>query len=210
MKKTETLCWTCKFCTGATKPHPRVTKNNGLFQCPWASRLEPVEGWTAAQKTLKVSPEETTTTYFVEGCPYYIADLEAQIEALTPKEIANKLEISSTFVSQHLKISKQVLYTYTKLYNNMLSDFKKKNPEAKQLPIKARYNLKKEIINDILQVAIEELQFEQEDNDSSDEEKYNTSIKQQIPDCQEMLRSIEYHYKQKVKKLNAAASQNNN
>lgn len=57
-KKKETLCWECGRATGGKG-------------CPWADRLEPVEGWTVTQ-------EKTTAywnsdfSYIVHKCPLFI------------------------------------------------------------------------------------------------------------------------------------------
>ena len=112
----ETICWTCKFCTGATLPNPNYKNNNNenkFFICPWVTQYKPVLGWSATETKLKVAPKQTIDSYLVHECPYYVADLEAKIAAMTTKQIAARLEVSSAFVEKHLKLSRQILYIYT-------------------------------------------------------------------------------------------------
>lgn len=188
----ETLCWTCEFCTGVTRPNPNPNDTNKFFVCPWASRCQPVPGWKAKKTELKVVPNHTTTSYLVESCPYYVADLEAKIAAMDYEQIARRLETSISFVRRHLKLSRQVLYIYTNKYNKMAKIHFHKTGE-KYLPAKDRYDLKKDIIKDILLLAQEEIA--ELTGDSSDDIKYNRALKQIIPDCQEMLKQVDRWYK---------------
>ena len=53
----EQLCWSCsKACGGS--------------DCPWADKLQPVEGWKATRKTMwgKKAPIET---FHIVECPLY-------------------------------------------------------------------------------------------------------------------------------------------
>ena len=219
-KLPETLCWTCKFCTGCTRPNPRAagataaatTGNNNkkepqFFTCPWAHDHHPVPGWTAIRTGLKVTPTQLTTSYIVEKCPYYEPDLEAKIMAMDASEIALRLEISTGFVKEHLKLSRQVLYVYTKRYNKLARQHAARTGEDKP-PLADRYKLKREIINDMLEATKDELDDilnASEDGtiaitDSSDDRRYNRELEQTERDCVELLRTLGWHYKSKKKK----------
>lgn len=53
----EQLCWSCaKACGGS--------------DCPWANKLQPVEGWTAKKKTTKDCGQEVVS-YRITECPLY-------------------------------------------------------------------------------------------------------------------------------------------
>lgn len=202
----ETICWTCKFCTGVTLPNPNHKDNNDknkFFICPWVTQYQPVPGWTATATKLKVDPKQTVDSYCVHECPYYVADLEAKIAAMTPKEIAIRLEISSAFVEKHLKLSRQILYIYTNQYNKkMKARFVK--AKEKKLSAKERYEMKKMIILETLINAQEELEDAAErQGDSSDDVRYNITLRQIIPSCQGMLRQLKRNYKARK---NAAAA----
>lgn len=60
------LCWSCRF---ASRP-----REDGWL-CPWAARLEPVQGWTASTevKTRYVSGniKESTLAYSISECPHF-------------------------------------------------------------------------------------------------------------------------------------------
>lgn len=202
----ETICWTCKFCTGATLPNPNYKSNNNenkFFICPWVTRHKPVSGWSVTETKLKVTPKQTVDSYCVHECPYYIADLEAKITAMTPKEIAIRLEISSAFVEKHLKLSRQILYIYINQYNKEIKTRLAKT-EGGNLSVKEKYEMKKRIILETLISAQEELEDSVgEANDSSDDVRYNITLKQIIPSCQGMLRQLKRNYKARK---NAAAA----
>lgn len=210
-KTPDTLCWTCKFCTGATLPNPRAEGYNAAnttgeqpkeppyFTCPWAHNHKPVAGWTATKTDLKISPKLTTTSYIVEKCPYYKADLEAQINALTADQISKRLEVSVTFVKEHRKISKQLLYTYTKEYNHLVKQHYASTGE-KVLPAKVRYKLKMSIAEDMLLYAKEILKEYEEMIDSSEEEQEHAiQTKQEIKGCMAFIKNITFHYKRQIR-----------
>lgn len=204
----ETLCWTCKYCTGATLPHPKSTSPNGLYRCPWVTEQQPVPGWTATPQKLKIKPDETIDSYCIHECPYYLPDLEAQINALPIQEIARRLEISTTFVADHKKICKQILYTYTKEYERCVKEIKQyilntgnKTPEGANKKGKPnaqkRYELKTNIVKELLDFAQESLaDMETIEDSSKDERDYKIQLSQNVKDCAELLRNINYHYKQ--------------
>lgn len=202
----ETICWTCKFCTGTTLPNPNYKNNNNenkFFLCPWVTQYKPVPGWSAAETKLKVAPKQTIDSYLVHECPYYIADLKAKIAAMTTKQIAARLEVSSVFVEKHLKLSRQILYIYTNQYNKKAKIFFAETGR-KGLPAKTRYEMKRDIVIDMLISAEEELEDAAEEmNDSSDDIRYNITLKQIIPSCQGMLRQLKRNYK--IRKDAAAA-----
>lgn len=201
----ETICWTCKFCTGATLQNPNPKDNNKFFTCPWATQYQPVPGWSATQTKLKVAPTQTVDSYCVHECPYYAPDLEAKIAAMTTKQIAAKLEISSAFVEKHLKLSRRVLYIYTNQYNKKAKAFFAETGK-KGLPAKTRYEMKRDIVIDMWVNAKDELEdAAQEANDSSDDIRYNTALKQIIPGCQGMLRQFKRNYKIRKKAAIARA-----
>ena len=53
----EQLCWSCsKACGGS--------------DCPWANKLQPVEGWTAIQRIIKDCGHKTTH-YRITKCPLF-------------------------------------------------------------------------------------------------------------------------------------------
>lgn len=248
----ETLCWTCKYCTGATLPttnhNSQTTKTttnhqsaasgvtitpNGatLFQCPWATRGEPVEGWTAQPTKLKIKPTEVIDSYEVKSCPFYAPDLEAQIDAMAPEEIAKILCIPLSFVKKaHSKICKQVLYTYIQRYNKA-----KKLSKTGTLTRKEAYLLRTQIVKELLMYAQEDVdlienetnspieeqngtasdtktsidiyelyELSRSENSSSDDERYLTQAKQTIEDCKEMLHRMEFTYKKQSNQLAAA------
>ena len=202
----ETICWTCKFCTRVTLPNPNYKNNNNenkFFICPWVTQYKPVPGWSATETKLKVAPKQTIDSYLVHECPYYVADLEAKIAAMTPKEIAAKLEVSSAFVEKHLKLSRQILYIYTNQYNKKAKTFFAETGK-KGLSAKTRYEMKRDIVIDMLISAQEELEDSVgEANDSSDDVRYNITLKQIVPSCQGMLRQLKRNYKARK---NAAAA----
>lgn len=170
----ETLCWTCKYCTGATlhttNHNSQTTKTttthqsaasgvtitpNGatLFQCPWATHGKPVEGWTAQPTKLKIKPTEVINSYEVKSCPFYAPDLEAQIDAMAPEEMAKILCIPLSFVKKaHSKICKQVLYTYIQRYNKA-----KKLSKTGMLTRKETYLLRTQIVKELLMYAQEDV-----------------------------------------------------
>lgn len=53
----DTICWDCKRATGGQG-------------CPWADKLEPVEGWEAEQTKIKYYLEEYAS-YKVKKCPLF-------------------------------------------------------------------------------------------------------------------------------------------
>lgn len=59
MRKTnDQLCWTCK--------------NAYAGKCPWFTKYEPVDGWTARQTEIKTYDEKSTiTSYEITACPNY-------------------------------------------------------------------------------------------------------------------------------------------
>lgn len=53
----EQLCWSCsKACGGS--------------DCPWANKLQPVEGWVATKKTTKDCGQEVVS-YRITECPLF-------------------------------------------------------------------------------------------------------------------------------------------
>ena len=60
------LCWGCYYASGATK--------NG-WKCPWADRLEPVEGWTAKleeyEHYVSGNVQTMTRTWNITACPHF-------------------------------------------------------------------------------------------------------------------------------------------
>lgn len=176
----ETLCWTCKHCTGATLPTTNhqsaasgvtITPNGGtLFQCPWATHGQPVEGWTAEPTKLKIKPDEVIDSYEVKSCPFYAADLEAQIDAMAPEEIAKMLCIPLSFVKKaHSKICKQVLYTYIQRYNKA-----KRLSKTGTLTRKEAYLLRTQIVRELLIYAQEDIDLIEDSINSSAEEQNRT------------------------------------
>ena len=104
----------------------------------------------------------------------------------------------------HKKISKEILYTYTKLYNRTLN--KKRDldrfyncPETKTLSPQERYALKTEIIKDLIETSEDRLkEYETGLGESSfDEQRDYTNLKQTITGAKEILKNLQYHYKQK-------------
>ena len=212
IKERDTICWNCKHCTGATSPNPLYKQEPTapkFFTCPWATEGKPVPGWTAEKTDLKVSPEVTTESYLVEACPYFEPDLGAKIAAMSNEEIAKRLEVSTRFVSKHLKLTRQVLYTYVKRYNSKVHEYKERTGE-KILPMEMRYEMKTGIVQDILETAEDEIREYEEElvagtgDSSSDDVKYVRSLKQMIPDCKEMLTQMKNSYKRRVKAAAAA------
>ena len=56
-KMAEQLCWSCsKACGGS--------------DCPWANKLQPVEGWVAKKKTTKDCGQEVVS-YRITECPLF-------------------------------------------------------------------------------------------------------------------------------------------
>ena len=130
--------------------------------------------------------------------------------AMDASELALRLEISTGFVKEHLKLSRQVMYVYTKRYNKLAKQHAARTGEDK-LPLADRYKLKREIINDMLESTRDELDDilnASEDGtttavttaDSSDDRRYNRELEQTARDCVELLRTLEWHYKSKKKK----------
>lgn len=209
-KQKETLCWTCKFCTGCTRPNPRAasaspdattgattvvhTAEPKFFTCPWAHDGKPVPGWTATKTDLKVSPDNITTSYMVEKCPYYIPDLEAQILSLNMRELAKHLELSESFVRKHIKLSRQILYTYTIRYPKEVK-IRKGRTGKDHLSMQARYKLRKNIVKEILSYAQDEVT--ELVGDSSDEVRYKIALNQTISGCVSMLKQLERTYKRR-------------
>lgn len=217
-KQKETLCWTCKFCTGCTRPNPRAagaspdiamggvttdnhtaaaattaaTTESKFFTCPWAHDGKPVPGWTATKTDLKVSPDNITTSYMVEKCPYYIPDLEAQILSLSMNELAKHLELSEAFVRKHIKLSRQILYTYTIRYPKEVK-IRRGRTGKDHLSTQARYKLRKSIVREILLCAQDEVT--ETTGDSSDEIRYKIALNQTISGCLSMLKQLERTYK---------------
>ena len=205
-KCNETLCWTCRCATGTTIPHHLSTSPNGLFRCPWAADYKPVPDWEAEPKKLKIKPDETIDSYMVLRCPFYLPDLEAKINALSTKEIARRLEISTSFVNDHKKICKQVLYTYTKQYHRYVEADKKyaaqlttvlgtytkpQKPDATQ-----RYKMKRDIVKELLIFSQGSLRdLETSDDSSQDGYDYAIQLRQSIKDCEDLLKNLEFHYK---------------
>lgn len=59
----QTLCWRCKN---------SVPDRYGERGCPWSRKRQPVEGWTAQERRLKVSNHLTVTSYNVRECPLFV------------------------------------------------------------------------------------------------------------------------------------------
>lgn len=57
-KRGDTLCWSCGRSTGGKG-------------CPWADKLEPVEGWTATKTAIKYFWGDNES-YVVHKCPLFI------------------------------------------------------------------------------------------------------------------------------------------
>lgn len=57
-KRGDTLCWECGRATGGKG-------------CPWADKLEPVEGWTATE-TETTAYWNSDSSYTVHECPLFI------------------------------------------------------------------------------------------------------------------------------------------
>ena len=49
------------------------------FPCPWASKFEPVEGWTAEETTLNFASAKNLITYHITKCPLFMADDERSV-----------------------------------------------------------------------------------------------------------------------------------
>ena len=229
-KQKETLCWTCKFCTGCTRPNPRAAGASPdttmgvttvdhtaavatattpvaepkFFTCPWAHDGKPVPGWTATKTDLKISPDNITTSYMVEKCPYYIPDLEAQILSLDMSELAKRLELSEAFVRKHIKLSRQILYTYTIRYPKEVK-IKKGRTGKDHLSMQARYKLRRSIVKEILACAQDEVT--ETTGDSSDEIRYKIALNQTISGCMSMLKQLERTYKQHKKEANTSGEE---
>ena len=65
--KTNTLCWSCKKST------------NDFLGCPWCQRLEPVPGWVAEYKPIRVQHQKGdrayrvyADSYVVKECPLFL------------------------------------------------------------------------------------------------------------------------------------------
>ena len=54
----DTLCWTCR-------------KACGGYDCPWAEKLKPVEGWTAKETVRRYNDNTEIRSYQVIECPLY-------------------------------------------------------------------------------------------------------------------------------------------
>lgn len=63
-RESETLCWKCKHAI------PDRSQGRG---CSWSKNLQPVEGWTAEEKTV-TDNWHTITSYCVKKCPLYEED----------------------------------------------------------------------------------------------------------------------------------------
>ena len=64
----DTLCWTCKKCT-----------NSAQYNCCWAEKGKPVQGWTAVKGLKYQFQKKDGTTrevygYCVSACPEYVRD----------------------------------------------------------------------------------------------------------------------------------------
>ena len=59
----DTLCWTCaKACGG--------------YDCPWAAKLKPVDGWTAKETVRDYKDGSTVRSYQVIECPLYMEEVK--------------------------------------------------------------------------------------------------------------------------------------
>ena len=213
----ETLCWTCEYCTGATKkinPDQVGTNQNGvvktrdgktLFQCPWAAQGVPVAGWTATPHKLKHSSNEIGDSYLVSECPCYKADLEAKIEAMSSEEIAKYLGVSPSFPKRkHKKICKQILYSYIKQYGLMLQAGKMTRSES--------YKARRAIVEELLEFSsqsVSEMSLNgttpENEGTSSDDKEYYAQLQQNIGDCRDLIDNMAYHHKRYVIAKRAAA-----
>lgn len=57
-KMKDTLCWDCEKAVGGS-------------DCPWANKLEPVEGWEAISTTVKMTPGRGVESFVVKKCPMF-------------------------------------------------------------------------------------------------------------------------------------------
>jgi hypothetical protein len=65
-KRSDQLCWLCKYAGGA--------RRKDGWKCPWADRLKPVEGWTAEAVPYydyNNNRQLTSRTWRVTACPEY-------------------------------------------------------------------------------------------------------------------------------------------
>lgn len=60
-----TLCWKCQ--------HAVPCREKGLG-CNWSRRLEPVEGWEAVKREIKVAGSQSVSSYMVINCPMFKED----------------------------------------------------------------------------------------------------------------------------------------
>lgn len=56
----ESLCWSCQ--------------NSVRFGCSWAKEFQPVYGWDATRRDLRVSKNVNIESYCVYGCPLFVSD----------------------------------------------------------------------------------------------------------------------------------------
>ena len=59
MSKCESLCFDCK---------------NAVCGCSWSKRFEPVEGWEAIPKKIRIDKTHFIASYVVKKCPLYSDD----------------------------------------------------------------------------------------------------------------------------------------
>lgn len=112
-KDTMTLCWNCRYCTGAPFPAAEATKTSATKTtsgCPWATQSKPVEGWSATRSIIKDSHQNLVRTYKVDGCPHYKPDLWQQIAEESIENVAAKLDIPVGIARKYKNTARHLLY----------------------------------------------------------------------------------------------------
>ena len=194
--KRETLCWTCKHCTGSCLPETdKNTNTKALYQCPWVRDYTPVEGWTATRTELKVAPDQKTESYFIHSCPHYKMDLEGQIDVLSAEDLSKAIGFGNRYAAGHMEFCKKVLYTLISQKSRRLNG----RPYTK----KTRYQMVKDIIGEILVYDLDEITDIENtakeigdnlDLSPSDANKYLVELRAEVKHCEAGLSDLKYHY----------------
>lgn len=122
----DTLCWNCRYATGAQMPKPlvltsRKTGAKRQFQgCPWATASIAVPGWKAEKSIIK-NPEAfggKQDSYVVYECPYFEPDTRKET---TIEEIIEVLGLPVRYALSN----RLILWDYYDVYKILNAEAKK-------------------------------------------------------------------------------------
>lgn len=128
----DTLCWSCKYASGAELKKPLVltSRKTGLKRtfvgCPWVEAFVAVPGWTAEKTLVKNRLGNNAfyqKSYLVTACPHYEFDGRKEVEI---EDIIEALNIPVRYALSN----RFILWDYYDTYRVFLEDAEKENKGA--------------------------------------------------------------------------------